>query len=72
MGVFNLGEASSRDVITYDLEEFAKVGISSFMIIGSGGVLTKEKPYGETALKGRMTGVRADRLRWALHEANRL
>ena len=72
MWVFNLGVESSREVITHDLEEFAKVGISAFTIIGNGGALTGAKPYGELALKGRMTGVRADRLRWALHEANRL
>ena len=35
MWVFNLGEASPRDVITHDLEEFAKVGISSFTMIGN-------------------------------------
>ena len=72
MWVFKLGVDSPREVITYDLEEFAKVGISDFMIIGNGAAITAAKPYGEPALKGKMHGVRADRLRWALHEANRL
>ena len=72
MWVFKLGVESPREVITYDLEEFAKVGISSFTIIGNGAALTAAKPYGEPALKGEMHGARADRLRWALHEANRL
>ena len=72
MWVFKLGVESPREVITYDLEEFAKVGISDFMIIGNGAALTAARPYGEPALKGEMHGARADRLRWALHEANRL
>ena len=72
MWVFKLGVESPREVITHDLEEFTKVGISEFMIIGNGAALTAAKPYGEPALKGKMHGVRADRLRWALHEANRL
>ena len=72
MWVFKLGVDSPREVITYDLEEFAKVGISDFMIIGNGAAITAAKPYGEPALKGKMHGARADRLRWALHEANRL
>ena len=72
MWVFKLGVESPREVITYDLEEFTKVGISEFTIIGNGAALTAAKPYGEPALKGKMHGVRADRLRWALHEANRL
>ena len=72
MWVFKLGVDSPREVITYDLEEFTKVGISEFMIIGNGAAITAAKPYGEPALKGKMHGARADRLRWALHEANRL
>ena len=70
--VFNLGVKSSREVITSDLEEFAKVGISSFMMIGYGASVTPSRPYGDTSLKGKMHGVLADRLRWALHEAHRL
>ena len=72
MWVFKLGVDSPREVITYDLEEFTKVGISEFMIIGNGAAITAATPYGEPALKGKMHGTRADRLRWALHEANRL
>ena len=72
MWVFNLGVKSPREVITSDLEEFAKVGISSFMMIGYGASITPARPYGDTSLKGKMHGVLADRLRWALHESHRL
>ena len=58
MWVFKLGVDSPREVITYDLEEFTKVGISEFMIIGNGAAITAAKPYGEPALKGKMHGVR--------------
>ena len=44
MWVFKLGVDSPREVITYDLEEFAKVGISEFMIIGNGAAITAAKP----------------------------
>ena len=70
MWVFNLGAKTSREVITYDLEQFAKVGVSSFTIYGTR--MTASNPYGGTSLKGNMAGVLCDRLRWTLHEANRL
>ncbi len=70
--VFNLGEKCSREVITSDLEEFVKVGISSFTMIGIGADMTARSPYGDTSLKGKMNGIRADRLLWTLREARRL
>ena len=70
--VFNLGEKCSREVITSDLEEFAKVGISAFTMVGIGADMSAKSPYGDTSLRGKMHGVRADRIVWALHEAHRL
>ena len=70
MWVFNLGAKASHEVITHDLEQFAKVGISSFTIYGTR--MTATNPYGGNDLKGNMAGVLCDRLRWTLHEAHRL
>ena len=70
MWVFNLGAKCPREVITHDLEEFAKVGISEFTIYGT--AVTPSNPYGGSSLKGKMTGDLSDRIRWALHEAHRL
>ena len=70
--VFNLGEKCSREVITSDLEAFAKVGISAFTMIGIGADMSAKSPYADTSLKGKMHGVRADRIVWAIHEAHRL
>ena len=58
MWVFKLGVESPREVITYDLEEFTKVGISEFTIIGNGAALTAAKPYGEPAALNTENGRR--------------
>ena len=67
--LFRLGEDTPDEVVTYDFEKLAGVGIGGVCVYGYGNT-TRSAAYGRMALKGRPKLV--GKLRWALREAHRL
>ena len=67
--LFCLGENTPDEVVTYDFEKLAGVGIGGVCVYGYGST-TRQAAYGHMALRGRPKLVA--KLRWALREARRL